>query len=72
MAERQIKMSREEAGKRGGQTTSEEYSQKHFEEIGQKGGETTSKKYGQEHFEEIGQKGGRHSSNNSKNTNSNR
>ncbi|SDJ02491.1 stress-induced protein, KGG, repeat-containing protein [Alteribacillus bidgolensis] len=72
MAGSQSKMSREEAGKRGGQTTSKEYSQEHFEEIGQKGGEITSKKYGQEHFEEIGQKDGRNSGAQSKNANSNR
>ncbi|MFC7063728.1 YjzC family protein [Halobacillus seohaensis] len=32
------KMSYEEAGRKGGETTSQKYSQEHFENIGQKGG----------------------------------
>ncbi len=51
-------MSREEAGRKGGEKTSRKYDHEHFENIGQKGGETTSQEYDQDHFENIGQKGG--------------
>ena len=47
-----------EAGKRGGETTSERYGHGFYENIGKKGGKTTSKKYGHEFYEEIGHKGG--------------
>lgn len=47
-----------EAGKKGGQTTSEKYGKESYEEIGKKGGETTSKTYGEDFYEEIGHKGG--------------
>lgn len=33
------KMSREEAGQKGGQANAENHDQEHFEEIGQKGGQ---------------------------------
>ena len=47
-----------EAGRRGGQRTSETHGHKFYEEIGKKGGETTSGKYGIPFYEEIGHKGG--------------
>ncbi|MGN8647993.1 stress-induced protein, KGG, repeat-containing protein [Gracilibacillus sp. HCP3S3_G5_1] len=62
------KMSREEAGRKGGEKVSQKYGQDHFEEIGKKGGETTSDKYDQEHFQEIGKKGGRNSRGNNNNS----
>ncbi len=47
-----------EAGRRGGQRTSETHGHEFYEEIGKKGGETTSEKYGTPFYEEIGHKGG--------------
>ncbi|MHB0913592.1 MAG: KGG domain-containing protein [Armatimonadota bacterium] len=51
-----------EAGKKGGEKTSETHGHEFYEEIGkkggQKGGETTASKYGHEFYEEIGHKGG--------------
>lgn len=51
-----------EAGRRGGEKTSETHGHEFYEEIGkmggQKGGETTSERYGHEFYEEIGHKGG--------------
>jgi uncharacterized protein len=59
VAERKGRMTVGEAGRKGGEATSERFSHDHFEEIGRKGGETVSQKYGHDHFEEIGRKGGR-------------
>lgn len=42
MTNNENKMSHEEAGRKGGETTSEEYSSKHFQEIGKKGGESSN------------------------------
>jgi len=51
-----------EAGRRGGEKTSETHGHEFYEEIGkkggQKGGETTAERYGHEFYEEIGHKGG--------------
>lgn len=47
-----------EAGRRGGQRTSQTHGHEFYEEIGKKGGETTSEKYGTPFYEEIGHKGG--------------
>ncbi|MDA8218008.1 MAG: hypothetical protein M0Z94_10370 [Dehalococcoidales bacterium] len=47
-----------EAGRKGGETTSNKYGRGFYEQIGRKGGETVSNKYGHEHFEEIGHLGG--------------
>ena len=47
-----------EAGKRGGETTSERYGHEFYENIGKKGGKTTSERYGSPFYEEIGAKGG--------------
>ena len=47
-----------EAGKRGGQRTSETHGHGFYEKIGKKGGETTSEKYGTPFYEKIGHKGG--------------
>jgi uncharacterized protein len=62
------KMSREEAGQKGGEKVSREYNKEHFQDIGQKGGEKTKREHGKEHFEEIGKKGGRHSGGNNSNS----
>lgn len=52
-----------EAGRRGGERTSETHGHEFYEEIGKKGGrkggETTAGRYGHEFYEKIGQKGGR-------------
>ncbi|MHB1005116.1 MAG: hypothetical protein ACYC3S_05670 [Chloroflexota bacterium] len=58
MAERKGKMTVEQAGRRGGETTSEKYGHGFYEEIGRKGGKTVAERYGHDHFEEIGRKGG--------------
>ena len=68
------KMSREQAGKKGGKATARNHDQEFYEEIGQKGGEATAKNHDQEFFEEIGEKGGnararQRSNNNSNNSN---
>lgn len=63
MAE-QDKMSREEAGAKGGRKTAREHNKEHFEDIGEKGGNKTAREHGKEHFEDIGKKGGNASSNN--------
>ena len=42
------KMSREEAGRKGGETTSKNHDKEFYQEIGQKGGEATSKNHDKE------------------------
>ncbi|MFN2526316.1 MAG: hypothetical protein ABR505_08640 [Actinomycetota bacterium] len=62
MAIEATKMSRAEAGRKGGTTTKQRYGEEHFERIGKiggkKGGETTKKRYGREFYERIGRLGG--------------
>ncbi|MFA4996117.1 MAG: general stress protein [Patescibacteria group bacterium] len=59
MAEKgKIKMSVQEAGQKGGRTTSREYGPEFYHEIGTKGGRATSREYGPEFYHEIGTKGG--------------
>lgn len=57
-----FKMSRAEAGRKGGTTTKQRYGDQHFERIGKiggkKGGETTKRRYGREFYERIGRLGG--------------
>lgn len=56
------KMSRAEAGRKGGKTTKERYGDEHFGKIGRiggkKGGETTKRRYGSEFYQKIGRIGG--------------
>lgn len=56
------KMSRAEAGRKGGQTTKRRYGEEHFGRIGRiggkKGGETTKRRYGLEFYQRIGRLGG--------------
>ena len=52
------KMSVEEAGRKGGKTTSENHDKEFYQEIGQKGGEATSENHDKEFYQEIGEKGG--------------
>jgi hypothetical protein len=62
MAEETVKMSRAEAGRKGGKTTKERYGGDHFGRIGKiggkKGGETTKERYGSEFYQKIGRIGG--------------
>ncbi|MBI3948703.1 MAG: hypothetical protein HY321_22525 [Armatimonadetes bacterium] len=59
-------MSVREAGRKGGETTSERYGHEFYEEIGhlggekggEKGGEARKKELGHEGYEELGHKGG--------------
>ncbi|WP_010651679.1 KGG domain-containing protein [Oceanobacillus massiliensis] len=55
------KLSREQAGQKGGNKTADNHDQEFFEEIGQKGGRATSKNHDQDFYEEIGRKGGKRS-----------
>ena len=56
------KMSRSEAGRKGGKTTKNRYGGEHFGRIGRlggkKGGETTKQRYGSEFYQKIGRIGG--------------
>lgn len=56
------KMSRADAGRKGGLVTKQRYGERHFSEIGRmggkKGGRSTKRKYGSDFFKEIGRKGG--------------
>jgi len=56
------KMSRAEAGRKGGLSTKRRYGDRHFSEIGRlggkKGGEATKQRYGVEFYQQIGRKGG--------------
>lgn len=56
------KMSRAEAGRKGGLSTKKRYGDEYFSEIGRmggkKGGESTKRKYGIEFYQEIGRRGG--------------
>jgi uncharacterized protein len=56
------KMSRAEAGRKGGLTTKRRYGPEFFERIGRiggkKGGDTTKSRYGIEFYQSIGRKGG--------------
>ena len=56
------KMSRAEAGRKGGMTTKQRYGEEFFGKIGRiggkKGGDTTKQRYGVEFYQQIGRKGG--------------
>jgi hypothetical protein len=56
------KLTRSEAGRKGGKTTLKKYGTEFYQKIGQKGGrkggQTTKKKYGTKFYQEIGRKGG--------------
>lgn len=56
------KMSRAEAGAKGGRATKDRYGPEHFGRIGKiggkKGGETTKQRYGSEFYQKIGRMGG--------------
>jgi general stress protein YciG len=56
------KMSRSEAGRKGGMTTKRRHGDEFFGRIGRiggkKGGDTTKRRYGVEFYQRIGRKGG--------------
>jgi general stress protein YciG len=56
------KMSRAEAGRKGGEMTKQRYGEGHFGKIGRiggkRGGETTKQRYGSEFYQKIGRIGG--------------
>ena len=56
------RMTRAEAGRKGGLTTKQRYGADFFGKIGKiggkKGGDTVLERYGREYFAEIGRKGG--------------
>ena len=52
------KMTREDAGRKGGQKVARERGTEFYREIGRKGGEKVAKQRGSEFFREIGRKGG--------------
>ena len=58
----EMKMSRAEAGRKGGLTTKRRYGDEFFGKIGKiggkKGGDTTKRRYGVEFYQKIGRKGG--------------
>lgn len=59
---RKRKMTRAEAGRKGGLTTKQRHGDDHFSKIGRlggkKGGEATKQRYGVEFYQQIGRKGG--------------
>jgi uncharacterized protein len=58
----QARMSRAEAGRKGGLTTKKRYGADFYQRIGRKGGKkgglTTKQRYGPEFYRTIGRKGG--------------
>ncbi len=56
------KMSRSEAGRKGGLATKKKHGSDFYSKIGsvggKKGGQTTKKRYGTEFYQKIGRKGG--------------
>jgi general stress protein YciG len=56
------KMTRSEAGRKGGLSTKKKYGPDFYSKIGsvggKKGGQTTKKRYGTEFYQKIGRKGG--------------
>ena len=63
MATQAKKMSRSEAGRKGGLATKKLYGSEFYSRIGsvggKKGGMTTKKRYGTEFYQKIGRKGGK-------------
>ncbi len=57
-SEQRRKMTREEAGRKGGQKVARERGSEFYREIGRKGGEKVAEERGTEFYREIGRKGG--------------
>jgi general stress protein YciG len=62
VADAESRMTRADAGRKGGEKTKERYGPNFFQEIGRKGGKkgglTTKERYGPEFYRTIGRKGG--------------
>lgn len=57
-SEARRKMTRQEAGRKGGEKVARERGPKFYREIGRKGGEKVAEERGSEFYREIGRKGG--------------
>ena len=57
-SEEKRKMTREEAGRKGGEKVARERGPEFYREIGRKGGEKVAEERGSEFYREIGRKGG--------------
>ncbi len=57
-SEESRKMTRQEAGRKGGQKVARERGPEFYREIGRKGGEKVAEERGAEFYREIGRKGG--------------
>jgi general stress protein YciG len=57
-SEERRKMTREEAGRKGGEKVARERGPEFYREIGRKGGEKVAEERGSEFYREIGRKGG--------------
>jgi len=57
-SEEKRKMTREEAGRKGGEKVARERGPEFYREIGRKGGEKVAEERGSEFYKEIGRKGG--------------
>lgn len=55
------KMTRAQAGQRGGEKTAQTHGKNFYEEIGHKGGEKTAQTHDKEFYSQIGRKGGKNS-----------
>lgn len=58
MNDEQGGMTVQEAGRKGGKTTSQTHGHEFYQKIGQMGGTRTSETHGKEFYQEIGKKGG--------------
>ena len=58
ISEQKRKMTREEAGRKGGEKVSRERGSKFYREIGRKGREKVAEERGSEFYRQIGRKGG--------------
>jgi hypothetical protein len=57
-SEQRRKMSRQEAGRKGGKKVAQERGTEFYRAIGKKGGEKVAEERGSEFYREIGRKGG--------------
>jgi general stress protein YciG len=57
MATPRRQLTKAEAGRKGGQTTMNRHSRKHYQEAGRKGGKATLETHGNEHMRRIGKAG---------------